>query len=123
MNDTEKVIQRLSGVVQDKGLLPTISDYETLEKAISRFGKNAQIDMAIEEMSELTKALLKERRVSKKHGFTAHPEMIEIAEENISEEMADVIIMMVQLQIIYNNNEKVSSFINRKVKRLKSGLD
>jgi len=42
--------------------LPTTMRPEVLEQAVNTWGKEAQVDMAIEEMSELTKALLKERR-------------------------------------------------------------
>ena len=41
-------------------------------------------------------------------------------EDDISEEMADVIIMLVQLQMIFNNKEEVSRYINSKVERLKA---
>ena len=54
---------------------------ETYKKAIEIFGKESQIDMAIEEMSELTKALLKLRRAVKSG------EMPLIAFENVNEEM------------------------------------
>ncbi len=37
-----------------------IYDTNTLEKAISKYGKDSQVDMAVEEMSELVKALLKD---------------------------------------------------------------
>ena len=39
--------------------LPAIKKPEVLKAAISTYGKETQVDMAIEEMSELTKALLK----------------------------------------------------------------
>lgn len=60
--------------------------------AINLFGDHAQIDMAIEEMSELTKELLKNRR----------------GEENrsmIADEMADVYIMLEQLKFIFGVDE------------------
>lgn len=38
-------------------------DKEILQKAIDTYGVNAQSDMVIEEMSELTKEILKLRRV------------------------------------------------------------
>ena len=64
-----------------------------LESAISVFGLRSQKDMAIEEMSELTKALCKERRARTK---------VERAEAraNIIEEIADVYIMLQQLMRI-----------------------
>jgi len=40
-----------------------MQDYEVLQTAIDHYGSERQIDKAIEEMSELTKALLKLRLV------------------------------------------------------------
>ncbi len=42
--------------------LPAIKRPEALQEAVAAYGTHAQVDMAIEEMSELTKALCKERR-------------------------------------------------------------
>lgn len=85
---------------------------ETYKKAIEIFGKESQIDMAIEEMSELTKALLKLRRAVKSG------EMPLIAFENVNEEMADVSIMLEQLYLIFNNRKDVTAIINKKTDRL-----
>lgn len=63
-----------------------------LEGAIDKYGKAAQTDMAIEEMAELTKALLKYRR---------YPSPLAL--ESILEEMADVSIMLNQLQLMYGD--------------------
>lgn len=119
MNNTEKILEKLSGTIEDRGELPSVSDYETLEAAILKYGAENQIDMAIEEMSELTKALLKEQRQAKKGFDVSAAETFEMLEDDISEEMADVIIMLVQLQMIFNNKEEVSRYINSKVERLK----
>lgn len=119
MNNTEKILEKLSGTIEDRGELPSVSDYETLEAAILKYGAENQIDMAIEEMSELTKALLKEHRQAKKGFDVSAAETFEMLEDDISEEMADVIIMLVQLQMIFNNKEEVSRYINSKVERLK----
>ncbi len=105
--------------VYDTYVLPTTSHPEILQQAVSTYGKEAQTDMAIEEMSELTKALLKERRQVKKGFDVSSAETFEMLEDDISEEMADVIIMLVQLQMIFNNKEEVSRYINSKVERLK----
>ncbi len=55
--------------------------------AIEKYGVNAQLDMVIEEMSELTKEICK-----KKRGKDNHDEIVE--------EMADVYIMLEQLKTI-----------------------
>lgn len=60
--------------------------------AINLFGNHAQIDMAVEEMCELTKELLKHRRFNDNRC-------------KIVEEMADVYIMLEQLKIIFGIEE------------------
>ena len=68
-----------------------------LEGAIAKYGVYAQIDIAIEEMSELIKALINERRDVFAMGDTKH------ARECIREEMADVYIMLNQLSLIFGD--------------------
>lgn len=82
-----------------------------LESAISVFGLRSQKDMTIEEMSELTKALCKERRARTK---------IERAEAraNVIEEIADVYIMLQQLIMIYDKEGECQSAVDYKVDRL-----
>lgn len=80
-----------------------------MKQAIVKYGKDAQIKMAIEEMSELTQALCKDFR-GKGNA------------ENIAEEIADVEIMIQQLQIIFNNRNDVNRFYEFKIKRLKNYL-
>lgn len=82
---------------------------EILKQAIAKHGKDAQIKMAIEEMSELTQALCKDFR-GKSNA------------DNIAEEIADVEIMLKQLQIIFNNRNDVNRFYELKIKRLKNNL-
>lgn len=98
--------------------LPTTVFPEVLQNAVDTYGKEAQVDMAIEEMSELTKALLKHRRAEKA------PETwdYEKTRQNILEEVADVIIMLTQLLMIYGGREIVQDDINQKVRRLKERL-
>lgn len=66
---------------------------EILALAIRTWGEPAQIDMAVEEMAELTKALCKVKRAQKGPELTA-------AIENAVEEIADVQIMLDQLRIM-----------------------
>lgn len=80
---------------------------EVLEKAIKTYGKQGQVDVAIEEMSELTQALLHERRDR---------------EHNIAEELADVEIMCKQLEMIFDCEPEVKFFVNKKLNRLKERL-
>lgn len=70
------------------------SEWETglYEDAIALWGDKAQTDVAIEEMAELTKALIKYRRC---------PSAATLAD--VREEMADVGIMLSQLALIYGD--------------------
>ena len=79
--------------------------YYELKPIIDHYGEQAQKIQAVEEMSELIKELCKNingRAIDKEH---------------ITEEMADVIIMIEQLKIIYNNKETVNKVIAEKIKR------
>lgn len=76
---------------------------DILRKAIQTYGKNQQLLMAIEEMSELTKAICNYNRGR---------------ESNIAEEMADVYIMLAQMSIIFDNSDEVTMWITRKIERL-----
>lgn len=63
-------------------------------RAIRCYGETAQIDMAVEEMAELTKALCKVKRAAPGATTTA-------AIANVIEEIADVQIMLDQLRLIF----------------------
>lgn len=79
-------------------------------QAIRAYGKEAQIHMALEEMSELTKELCKSFRPG---GTTP---------EKIADEVADVTIMMEQLRIIFDLNGLVCQHMDMKVERLAGRL-
>ena len=96
--------------------LPTTMRPEVLERAVSTWGKEAQVDMAIEEMSELTKALCKERRCGFGQGSRAQ------AHANIIEEIADVIIMLAQLLIIFDKDREIQKETDYKLNRLAERL-
>ena len=72
-----------------------------LAGAIRHFGTGPQRDKAIEELSELIRALAR----------CDNP-------DNIAEEMADVRIMLDQLEIIFGNREAVKIWELRKLRRL-----
>lgn len=86
----------------------------TLQRAVDTWGRFAQVDMMIEEMSELTKALLKERRVS-----PLPVNGLENAIANIREEMADVQIMLDQMKLIYGDPADMEA---KKLERLAKRL-
>lgn len=69
---------------------------EILRKALDVYGINSQVDMMIEEMSELAKALLKQRRAGK---------VTMKLTGNILEEIADVQIVLDQLKIHYGQDD------------------
>ena len=77
-----------------------VSEEELYKAAVQKFGERAQILVAIEEMSELTKALLKYIR----HEDFNQGDYDDIV-ESIAEERADVSIMLNQLAVIFGKNE------------------
>lgn len=79
---------------------------EVLQRAIDTYGREAQRDMMVEEMSELTKALMKLRR----GGPVA----------DVIEEMADVQIMLDQMKIIFGDTAEAEA---AKVARLAERLN
>ena len=74
---------------------------EILTAAIKHYGVGAQWSKAIEELSELIRALARADDI-----------------KNIAEEMADVRIMLDQLEIIFHNREQVRKYELEKLKRL-----
>ncbi|MCL2563586.1 MAG: hypothetical protein FWE08_06085 [Oscillospiraceae bacterium] len=95
-----------------------ILDTELLSRVIVAFGEKSQTDMAIEEMSELTKAILKYRRAK---SF----EESNVMKEQIIEEIADVYIMLAQLVLIYDGvlcSTRVQSIAFEKMARLEERL-
>lgn len=86
------------------------------ERVIATYGEQTQVDKAIEEMSELTKALLKLRHAEKDFE-------IDICGQAVDEEMADVEIMLEQLEIIFGNGEQVVNWKQKKLERLERRLN
>lgn len=80
---------------------PTNVRKRILRAAILHYGAPVQIDKAVEECAELIRALARcDDRA------------------NISEEMADVRIMLEQLEMIFGNAEEVRQWEYKKLKRL-----
>lgn len=82
---------------------------EIYQEALDKWGASAQINMAIEEMSELTKELCKRLR-----GFDN--------DRALAEEMADVMIMMEQMQLLFENTRDIYFIMDRKCNRLADRL-
>ena len=74
-------------------------------RAINTYGEQPQVDMAIGEMPELTKAILKYRRAENKNKNEA-----EYLEDNIIEEIADVQIMLDQMRIIFGDTSSQEEY-------------
>lgn len=90
---------------------------DVLWAAIDTYGRDAQTDMCIEECSELIKALLKYRRL-------AEGDVIKNMETiaNIREEIADVQIMLWQMEMLYGYGCEDGE-IDRKIDRLKERIE
>lgn len=88
-----------------------------LEKFIAFYGKDSRIDIAIEEMSELTKALCKERR------YRTNLDKYNDILENLTDEMADVYIMLEQLMVLFGNEDNISEHIQQKIQRQSKRLE
>lgn len=89
----------------------TLFQQKTLQKAINWYGADKQMLIAIEELSELQKAIVKYFR-----------KPTEETKSDISEEMADVYVMLKQLEIMHKNDTEVQKNIDYKIKRLQERI-
>lgn len=88
---------------------------EVIRQMLSKFGEDSQIDVAIEEMSELTKELIKYKR-SKIH----FREKQASSREHVIEEIADVVFMLDYLVEIFGIDlEELQKTITEKAQRTK----
>lgn len=79
------------------------------------YGKK-QIPLVIEEMAELTQALTKYMRI-RQSGQPVRKTMDEVT-DGIKEELSDVIVMMIQLQYLFNiDNDTINEIADEKLKR------
>lgn len=84
-----------------------MDDIEIMKTAIKTFGPQLQTVVAIEEMSELQKELTKFLRGNGK-------------KKHLTEEVADALIMITQVQIIYGiGDEDVREVMDYKLNRLR----
>jgi predicted DNA-binding protein len=82
-----------------------------LKKAIDTYGEDMQLNVAIEEFSELTKEICKHKRGKENT-------------EAIIEEMADCYIMLEQMKMIFGiGSTVISDEISRKISRLEHRLN
>lgn len=78
---------------------------EVLKNAIATWGADLQLNVAIEELSELTKEICKNKRGADNV-------------DHIAEEVADVEIMLEQIKMIFNNRKAVEKYKHEKIIRL-----
>jgi len=84
-----------------------------LKAAIEKYGLDAQLDMVVEECSELIQAVQKYKR----------SRTIETV-ENILKEGSDVFIMLKQVELIFPNRMvKIQNEVDFKINRLKNRLN
>lgn len=81
----------------------------TYKVALRKNGTDAQVMMAVEEMSELTKEICKI--------FRGKPTL-----DDLADEIADVIITIEQLKLIFEVSDMVDERIAYKIKRLQEKL-
>ena len=91
------------------------SEHKLYKQAVDKWGRGPQIDMMIEECSELIKALCKLKR---KHEPADTGALI----NDICEEIADVEIMAGQMRYIFGHDE-VDSWRAEKILRLEKLLN
>lgn len=88
---------------------------EVIKLMLAKFGEDSQIDVAIEEMSELIKELVKYKR-SKIHSR----EKTIASREHVVEEIGDVMFMFEYLKTIFNiGDEEIKNTVCQKAKRTK----
>ncbi|MBO7556032.1 MAG: hypothetical protein J6T72_01375 [Alphaproteobacteria bacterium] len=83
----------------------------TFERALAAWGKEPQMLQVIEEMSELTKEILKNINRNKDNV------------DELVEETADVEIMLEQLKLCYNIVDRVEEYKAAKLKKIDQRLD
>ena len=86
-------------------------DRNLLKKAIQVWGKNAQLLMVLEEMSELQKEILKHMNRGKNYS------------SEIIDETADVEIMLTQLKYIFDIEKAVENRIPQKLEKIRVRLE
>lgn len=82
-----------------------------MRQALNTYGIDKQLDIAIEEMAELTKAIIKHRRYASRETY-----------ENLCEETADVAIMIEQIFMSTEFGD-VARYAVEKINRLEDRLN
>lgn len=90
------------------------------DQALSKWGLENQLLVAIEEMSEVQKAITKLIRVNNIHHSN---EEYLACFDNLIEEIADATIMLEQLRYFYGMNAEVEEMMDRKIMRLEERIN
>lgn len=117
-NGTVEILEEAAELIEniDANKIAANKDRDSVfVRCICEYGNNPQIDVAIEEMSELIKALLKWRR--------ARGAELTAARDCIVDELADVRIMARQMEILFQCEDEVERRIDFKVQRQAARLD
>lgn len=92
-------------------------DNATLDKIIDHYGRSHQIDKAVEELGELIVAIAKERGAQKLR------QVVPQQRADIIEEIADVKVIIAQLEIIYSCRDEVERMVDYKLRRTPKDMD
>jgi len=106
-----------------------MTEKQIYKSAIEKWGKSLQLDVVIEEMAELTKEIIKFKRVANRiekdvNDVELVRELIR-TKDNIFQEIADVEIMLGQLKLMIDENfaqDEVDTYKIYKLKRLEKIL-
>ena len=91
---------------------------QTAAEIADHFGLDSQMDVAQEELAELIQAISKLRR-AEKAGLDSSNKRVRYVEArcNVSEEMADVANMLLQLSHLLKNEDMVDFWLDQKLER------
>lgn len=98
---------------------------ETMQLAIDSYGRVNQVIKTVEELSELSQALCKSliRLNYTKEKISLEDDSKSVDNvDNIFEEMADVEIMLEQCKMMFQCDEKVNKWKQKKIERLEKRL-
>lgn len=106
---------------EKEGLMgPKTDSVNIIEKAVETFGIDCQIEMLVEECSEVILAVQKLKRKSHYQYYPVTPQELH-SYENIHEELADLSIMLDQMKVIFSV-EKIMAYRSEKLARLEQRI-
>lgn len=100
----------------------TMTEQQILQKAIDTYGQQAQIEMLVEEASEVIQAVQKLKRAfeSKVVGIEYNIKL-KASNGHLMEELADLQIMLDQMYLIFPK-EEIDEYREQKINRLKERI-